>query len=107
MKALTRAPILPSRVVQVELRNDRLETLVDLGRIESLGIDVPPSIHGVRSVARTFILEDVRGQLVDELHVRFVRFSNYDEYGRGTLEGAEPVFEFTLNRDTIDALLAN
>jgi hypothetical protein len=106
-KQLARAPILPPHVAQVQLRDDRLEALVDLGRIEKLGIDVPASLDGVRSVARSFVLEDVRGQLVDELHVRFVRFSNYDEYGQGTLEGAEPVFEFTLDRNSIDELLAD
>ena len=105
-RILAQSSPLPTQVAEVELRNDRLEALVDLGRIEKLGLDVPASLRGVRSVARSYVLEDVRGQLVDQLHVRFVRFSNYDEYGRGTLVGAEPVFEFTLNRDTIEQILA-
>ncbi len=98
--------LIPNRAAHVMLRERTLDVLVDVGRVDELGLDLPGSSRGVASVIHTYVMNDVRGQIADELRVRFVRFKSYDEYGLGALDGAEVLFEVELDTETIGEYLS-
>jgi hypothetical protein len=102
--AVMMSPRIPDAVAQVQLAETRLEVLIDLDKLEARNANITASAIGLRSTVRTFVLEDMRGRLIDELRVRFVRFSNYDEYGRGSLEDAEVAYEALLNIHSLELL---
>ncbi len=91
--AIKRQPRIPAALAQVRLEDNELQILIDVGRLEKRNSKIAANEAGVLSAIRTFVLEDARGRMADALHVRFVRFANYDEYGRGTLQDAETLFE--------------
>ncbi len=94
-------PDVPRSVAQIQIRGTRLEVVIDKGKLDELDVSIPASQLGMASAIKTFVVEDVRGALVDAMRVRFVRFSNYDEYGQGTMEGATPLYQDEVTRDSL------
>jgi len=101
---LRNSPRIPVDVTRVRLSGAELEVLVDVGKLEARNLAIPASAAGLRSVVRTFVLEDVRGRVADELLVTFVRFASYDEYGRGNLGDWESVYEARLTKADLGLL---
>lgn len=100
---------MPADAIVSHTRGRALELFVDLGKakLKDDGRDLSEDdVDGLvlATLARAIAL-DPAGGLVTEVHVVLARFSSYDEYGVGQLEGADVVTDRTYDAESLAAWL--
>lgn len=96
---------LPRNAIQVATRGAESSLLVDLGRIDDSGDPETLNERIVLSALQRFVLRDIRGDVTARLRIEIVRFANYDEYGRGAIEGATTVLARDYDADGLATYL--
>jgi hypothetical protein len=96
----------PEQAMQRELDGDRLELLVDLGKV---GLEREPTAADLDALVLAFLVEallhDPTGRLASTVEISLARFANYDEYGLGVLEAAEVVERREYDRAGLEAFV--
>ncbi len=78
---------------------------VDLAGVGELGRSEAELESIALAVLYKVLVDEVYGELASKATVQLVEFSNYDEYGEGVLESAEPVWTREFDRAELERFL--
>jgi len=95
-------PSVPAGEMQRSDANGRIELYVDIANLDA---ELPLPQAALACVYSALTRDPISGAAT-EVKIRLARFSSYDEYGQGVLEGAEVRFDRALDKDGLRALIA-
>jgi hypothetical protein len=101
----TALPELRSSFVSHEYEDRQLELFVDLAGADDFVHDEAAFEALALAVLYAELETEVYGQLAQRVDVQLLKFENYDEYGEGVREAAAVVWQTSLDREQLEALI--